>query len=50
MWHLMADPTQRYRDLGDDYYDQRHDPEREARRLVAKLAALGYTATLQPAA
>jgi transposase len=50
MWHLMADPTQRYHDLGNDYYDQRRDPQREARRLVAKLATLGYTATLQPAA
>jgi transposase len=50
LWHLMADPHQRYIDLGADYYQQRQDPEREARRLLAKLAALGYTATLQPAA
>jgi transposase len=50
LWHLMADPTQRYVDLGADYYQKRQDPEREAQRLVAKLATLGYTATLQPAA
>ena len=50
LWHLMADPHQRYIDLGADYYQRRRDPEREARRLVAKLAALGYSATLQPAA
>jgi transposase len=50
LWHLMADPTQRYIDLGADYYQQRRDPEREAARLVTKLAALGYTATLTPAA
>jgi transposase len=50
LWHLMADPTTRYRDLGNDYYDQRRDPQREAQRLVAKLAKIGYTATLEPAA
>jgi hypothetical protein len=46
----MADPTVRYVDLGADFYQRRQDPEREAARLVDKLAALGYTATLQPAA
>jgi transposase len=50
LWHLMADPNQRYIDLGADYYKQRQNPERQAQHLVAKLAALGYTATLQPAA
>jgi transposase len=50
LWHLMADPTQHYRDLGADYYQRRRDPARQARRLVAQLAALGYTATVQPAA
>lgn len=50
LWHLAADPTARYQDLGVDYYDKRRDPEREARRLVNKLAKLGFTATLEPAA
>jgi transposase len=50
LWHLMADPTLRYHDLGADYYEQRRDPQREAQRLVARLAKLGYTATLQLAA
>jgi hypothetical protein len=50
LWHLAADPTARYHDLGIDYYDKRRDPEREAQRLVTKLAKLGYTATLEPAA
>lgn len=49
-WHLAADPTMRYQDLGVDYYERRRDPEREAHRLVAKLAKLGYTATLEPVA
>ena len=50
LWHLIADPTQRYRDLGIDYYEQRRDPEREARHLAAKIVALGYTVTLEPTA
>lgn len=50
LWHLAADPTARYHDLGIDYYEQRRDPQREAQRLVAKLATLGYTATLEPVA
>lgn len=50
LWQLMADPTVRYRDLGADYYERRRDPDREARRLVDKLASLGYTATLKPTA
>jgi transposase len=50
LWHLIPNPTERYHDLGVDFYERRRDPEREARRLVAKLAELGYTATLQPAA
>lgn len=50
LWHLMADPNQRYVDLGANYYQRRRDPEQQARRLVAKLAALGYTVDLQPAA
>lgn len=50
LWHLMNDPAERYVDLGNDYYKRNRDPNREARRLVAKLADLGYTATLEPVA
>lgn len=50
LWHLMANPDMRYNDLGADYYQRRQEPEQQARRLVAKLAKLGYTATLTPAA
>lgn len=50
LWHLMADPDLRYHDLGADYFQRRQEPEREAARLVRKLADLGYTATIQPAA
>ena len=46
----MADPDLRYHDLGADYFQRRQEPERQAARLVRKLADLGYTATIQPAA
>jgi transposase len=37
-------------ELGTDYFDRRLDPERETRRLIAKLEALGHRVTLEPAA
>ncbi|MGH3783650.1 MAG: hypothetical protein ACRDRO_24265 [Pseudonocardiaceae bacterium] len=39
-----------YADLGPDFYQRRTDPERETRRLIAKLQALGHTITIEPAA
>lgn len=50
LWHLMADPAQRYQDLGGDYFERRRDPQREADRLVRQLERLGYKTTLAPAA
>jgi transposase len=49
VWHVLATGTP-YRELGADYFDRRLDPERETRRLIAKLEALGHQVTLQPAA
>jgi transposase len=49
IWHVLA-TGKPYDELGADYFTQRLDPERETRRLVAKLQALGHTVTLQPAA
>ena len=49
MWH-MAVTGDTYREAGGDYFQRRKDPAREASRLVTKLAALGYRATLEPAA
>ena len=49
VWHVLAETTA-YRDLGADYFTRRQDPERETRRLIAKLEALGHSVTLQPAA
>jgi hypothetical protein len=48
VWHVLATGTP-YHELGADYFDRRLDPERETRRLIAKLQALGHQVTLQPA-
>jgi transposase len=47
--HVLAGGAT-YRELGADFFSGRLDPERETRRLVAKLQALGHQVTLQPAA
>ncbi len=39
-----------YQELGADYLTRRRDPERETRRLIAKLEALGHQVSLHPAA
>ncbi len=48
IWHLLADPTRRYTDLGPDFFDQRLRPERRAHNHVRQLQALGYKVTLEP--
>jgi transposase len=50
IWHLLADPTVRYRDLGPGFYDTRINAERTKRNHVRQLQALGYKVTLEPAA
>jgi transposase len=50
IWHLLADPTARYRDLGTDYHTRRIDTEHRTRNHVRQLQALGYTVTLTAAA
>jgi transposase len=50
VWHLLADPTARFHDLGADYYANRIDTTRKTRNLVRQLEALGHKVTLQPAA
>jgi transposase len=49
IWHVLA-TGQPYDELGEDYFTRRADPERETRRLIAKLEALGHTVTLEAAA
>jgi transposase len=48
IWHMLS-TGETYRDLGGDYY-RRRDPERQTRRLVTQLQALGHTVTLEKAA
>jgi transposase len=47
-WQMLT-TGELYHDLGGDYY-RRRNPERQTRRLVAQLEALGHTVTLQEAA
>ena len=50
VWHLLADPTARFHDLGADFYARRIDKERRIRQLVHQLQVLGHRVTLTPAA
>jgi len=49
IWHVLA-TGKPCTDLGADYFDRRADPDREARRLIARLEALGRHVTLDDAA
>src|SRR5215207_485144 len=50
IWHLLADPTARFCDLGAGFYHTRVNADRAKRNYVRQLEALGYKVTLQPAA
>jgi transposase len=50
VWHLLADPTARFHDLGAGFYDTRINPDRAKRNHIRQLEALGYKVTLEPAA
>jgi transposase len=50
VWHLLADPTARYHDLGAGFYDARINADRTKRNHIRQLEALGYKVTLEPAA
>ncbi len=49
VWHLLADPTVRFVDLGSDFYERRVNKERRTRDLVRQLTALGHQVTLTAA-
>jgi transposase len=49
IFHLLADPEARFRDLGPDFYDNRISRERKIRNHIRQLEALGLTVTLAPA-
>jgi transposase len=50
VWHLLANPTARFCDLGVDYHTNRIDKDKKIRNHIRGLQALGYTVTLQAAA
>lgn len=50
IWHLLADPTTRYHDLGPDYHTTRIDTEKRTRHHIRQLEALGHHVTLTTAA
>jgi transposase len=49
IWHVL-ETGRPYQDLGVNYFTARIDPDKERRRLVAKLEAQGFKVTLEPAA
>jgi transposase len=50
VWHLLADPTARFTDLGPGHYETTINKNRKARSYIRQLEALGYTVTLTQAA
>jgi transposase len=50
IWHLLADPTARFHDLGADFYTNPTNTDRKTRNHIRQLQALGFTVTLTPAA
>lgn len=48
-WHLLRSGAF-YQDPGADYFERRHDPAIEAKRLQARIEALGFEVTLMPKA
>ena len=50
VWHLLANPAPRFRDLGADFHSNRIATERRLRNHIAQLTAMGYQVTIEPAA
>jgi transposase len=50
IWHLLADPSASFHELGAGYYASRTDTDRKTRNHVRQLEALGFTVTLASAA
>ncbi|MHB8378742.1 MAG: IS110 family RNA-guided transposase [Acidimicrobiales bacterium] len=48
-WHLLTNGTI-YTDPGAGFFESRHDPRIEAKRLQRKIEALGYEVNITPAA
>lgn len=50
IWHLLADQTTKFRDLGPNYYTTHTDRQRKIRNHIRQIEALGYTVTVTAAA
>jgi len=50
VWHLLADPRARFKDLGADFYARTATSQRRVRNLVHQLEVLGHRVTISPAA
>ena len=48
VWHLLADPTRTYQDLGVDFHDNQLNKTRQTRTHVRSLEHLGFKVTLEP--
>ena len=44
-WHLLSTGAL-YEDPGADYFERRHDPSVEAKRLQRRIEALGFAVTI----
>ena len=49
IWHLLTTGAF-YEDPGADYFERRHDPVLEAKRLQTRIEALGFVVTMTPMA
>jgi hypothetical protein len=45
-WHLLSTGAL-YQDPGADYFERRHDPAIEAKRLQRRIEALGFSVTIE---
>jgi len=50
IWHLLADPSARFTDLGPDWHQRKTDRDRKIRTHLRQLQALGLDVTITPAA
>ena len=46
IWHLLADPTARFTDLGPGYYASRTNTDRKLRNHIRQIQALGFDVTI----
>jgi transposase len=50
IWHLLADPADRFTDLGPGYYQARTDKDKKIKNHIRQIEALGFAVTITKAA